>query len=99
MNAAQTKQMIINNLKWNEIFIEVSPDDVLMVSRNTKGNQIPAFTQEMTMAKAVAYGEWDTTKGTMESIVTMSPNFYENAIDVHKKNGLVYGIFTDDSMN
>jgi len=88
----KTKKSIIDNLRWNESLIEIGADDIVEVSRNTTGNLLPAFTQEMTLKEAIEKNAWDTCSGTMEAMVRLSPSVYDDPIRVCVKNGFAYGI-------
>lgn len=91
------KASLIAQLRFDETLIEVAPDDIVEVSRNTKGNLLPATTQEMTLKEALAYGAWSTESGTMEATVRLSPNVYENPVNIYVKNGFAYGVERDES--
>lgn len=92
----KTKQSIIANLHWNEKLVEIARDDIVVVSRNTKGNLLPATEQEMTLDEAIAYGAWSTVAGTMTASVTLSPRVYEHPVAVTVKNGFAYGIYCEE---
>lgn len=57
-------------MRKNELF-PVPKDANLLVTRNTKGNLLPGFTQQMTVKEALKYGAWDTSHGTMEYTVKL----------------------------
>lgn len=63
-------QKAASALAWNQLLVELRPDDVLTVNRNTKGNHNPGHTQELTVAEALHYGAWDTVQGTMAACVS-----------------------------
>lgn len=46
--------------------VELSNDDVVIVARNTHGNMLPPVVNKMTISEAVAFGAWDTSRGTMD---------------------------------
>lgn len=57
-------------MKANEL-MPVPNDAELLVTRNTAGNQLPGFTQRMTVKEAIKYGAWDTVQGTMSYQVNL----------------------------
>ena len=57
-------------LSFNELVVFLDKSDEVSVGRNTRGNLNPAFVQSMTVSEAVAFGAWDTSRGTMEANVS-----------------------------
>lgn len=89
------KRNLIKSLRHNESLVDIDQEDILQVTRTTKGNFIPGNPQKMTVKEAVAYGAWDSVRGTMQSEVTLHPDFYEKPLTVSFNHGFVYAIDND----
>lgn len=87
-----TRKEILKSLMPNQELVELDNDDVLLVKRTTKGNMLPAYSQQMTVGDAKKYGAWDLCNGTMEFFVCMHPDVYEDALTVQNHNGFVFAI-------
>lgn len=86
------EKQITESLFAGETLITVGNDDILSVTRNTAGNMLPGFAQEMTVAEAISFGAWCTSQGTMECSVTLHPGHYEKPLPVHNNNGFIYAV-------
>lgn len=92
MSTYTTRNEILKSLMPNQELVELDNDDVLLVKRTTKGNMLPAYSQQMTVGDAKKYGAWDLCNGTMEFFVCMHPDVYEDALTVQNHNGFVFAI-------
>ncbi len=86
------RDKIKKQLLAGETLITVENYDILSVTRNTAGNILPGFAQEMTVAEAISFGAWGTSHGTMECRVTLHPDHYEKPLPVHNNNGFIYAV-------
>lgn len=93
----KTEKQLLKSLRYNETLVSIANDDILLVTRNTKGNLLPGYSQSMTLREAVDFGAWDSVSGTMEYEVTLHPDHYKNPIPVYVKNGFAYGIEIDEN--
>ena len=72
-----TPRSVAKSLDPSRYAAFLSPDDQVTVTRNTRGNLNPGFTQTMTVEEARAFRAWDTVSGTMSASVTHA------GLDVH----------------
>lgn len=85
--------------KMYDHVVQLTNQDILIVSRNTTGNLQPAFTQKMTVREALEYGAWDTTHGTMAASVRMHPEHHKNSNEAVRVGNKVYEVWMDPYHN
>lgn len=64
-----TFKSIARNMHFNQYCVFLRPNDVVTVTRNTKGNMLPGFSQEMTVSEALKFNAWSTERGAMTASV------------------------------
>lgn len=74
MHRARTPRTAVEkaaaSLPWNRLMVQLLPEDVVVVWRNTRGNLNPGYEKEMRVSDALTRWVWGTSQGTMDVSVS-----------------------------